>query len=263
MKEYRVILFDSEELNREVRVYIMLPKNYDKGDKFYPVLYMHDGQNLFDDELAYKNMSWKILDAYENNPDLPELIIVGIENGKEERSNELVPFKFNFTNFEMSEYGTDDVGGKTDDYLKFITNSLKYYIDKNFRTFRSPKNTGLMGSSFGGVCSTYAALKYTKYFSRFGCVSNAYYVIQDELERLALDSDLSQVKKLYMDIGTKESKDEENALKDIESNQRIFDILNDKMDHSKIEFKIIKDAVHNELAWRIRFPDIIKFLFDD
>ena len=128
MKEYRVLKMYSERLQREVRVYVMLPKSYYKSDRFYPVLYMHDGQNLFDEATAYGNVSWGILESYDEYPDLPEVIIVGIENGGEERSNELVPFEFNFADLGYPEYG-EDFGGKTDLYLDFIVKKVKPHID--------------------------------------------------------------------------------------------------------------------------------------
>ncbi len=255
MKEYTVFKIYSVELKREIRIFVSLPKSYYKTDKFYPVLYMHDGQNLFDDILTKYGKSWGILETYENHSDLPEIIIVGIESG-ESRSDELVPYKFKF------DKDGEFFGGKTDDYIAFIINTLKVYIDRTYRTFKSSKNTGIMGSSFGGVCSTYAALKYSKYFTRFGCISNAYFPIQKEMIKLTKQADVSKIKKIYLDVGTKESESKERVTEYLESNQEIFDILKDKLDPEVIKFEIVKDAIHHESAWEKRFPEIIKFLFN-
>lgn len=263
MKEYRVIKFESKHLLRDVRVFVMLPKSYYTSDKFFPVMYMHDGQNLFDEITGYGGQTWGILDIYEENPDLPEVIIVGIENGGGERSNELVPFTFNFSELGYPEYGNDEYGGNTENYMRFITKELKPYIDRVFRTFKSPKNTALMGSSFGGVCTTYAACLYQAYFSRFGCVSNAYYVIQDQMETLVSKSSFNNVKKLYLDTGTKESSSAMDSEKYIDSNKSVYSIFKEKIDSEKIKFELIEDAVHNEAAWNERFADIIRFLFND
>ena len=124
MKKYSVLFFESKELKREVRVYLMLPNSYNKSQKKYPVLYMHDGQNLFDTKTGYSNQTWGILDTYEENPKLPEVIVVGIENGGDQRSNELVPFTFNFAELGYENFGDQDYGGKTDDYLCFIISKL-------------------------------------------------------------------------------------------------------------------------------------------
>ena len=263
MKEYTITIMNSTHLETDMKVFVMLPKSYYKSQKSYPVLYMHDGQNLFDEKLSYNGTTWGIAEAYENYPELPEVIVVGIETEGDFRTDVLVPFTFSFDEVGMPEFGDKPVGGKTDQYLSFITKELKPFIDKKYRTFKNPKNTAIMGSSFGGVCSTYAALKYTDYFSRFGCVSNAYYVIQEELENLTKNANMSGVKKLYMDVGTKESSRDIESAQYIESNNRIYQILKDKMNHELIKLEIVKDAVHNELAWQARLPKIIQFLFND
>lgn len=257
MKEYRVLKMYSKELNKEKRIYIYLPRSYETTDKFYPVLYMHDGQNLFDDKTAHMNQSWNIMDAYTNHPDLPELIIVGVESD-EDRSDELVPYEFTYNDGSKA-------GGNADAYLSFIATTLKPYIDRTFRTFKSPKNTGIMGSSFGGVNSTYAAFVYGSYFTRFGCVSNAYYYggFFKELKQLAENSNLNSVKKFYMDVGTKETDNKSINSLYVDSNQDIYDILKDKIDESCLIFKVIEDGIHHETDWEKRFPSIIKYLFND
>lgn len=263
MKEYRVLFFDSPQLKREVRVFVMLPPSYFKSERFYPVLYMHDGQNLFDDKTSYGGVSWGILDAYDENPELPEVIIVGIENGGDKRSDELVPFPFSFKDFGYDGFEDRTYGGKADDYLDFIVRDVKPFIDKMFRTFKSPKNTGLMGSSFGGLITTYAACKYQKYFSRFASVSNAYYVVQEALESLVFDSDFKHVKKFYMDVGTKESDDVTRNQYYMESNKKIYDILVNKMPSDQLQYKVIEDGIHHESEWRERFQEIIHFLWNN
>ena len=256
MKEYKVFIIKSKELKREVRVSVFLPKSYRKTDKFYPVLYMHDGQNLFDDKLAFHGKSWGIMEAYEDNPYLPEILIIGVDS-VETRTSELVPFEFIDASDKLS------YGGNSSNYYDFITKTLKPFIDKRYRTFKSAKNTGVMGSSYGGLSSTYAALKYPEFFTRFGCVSNAYFPVQKDLEDLIKSSSLSTCKKFYMDVGTNESSSKERNERYIISNQSVFELLSDKIDNDNLKFEIIKDAIHNESAWEIRFPEIIKFLFSD
>lgn len=257
MKEYRVVRMFSQELNKEKRVYIYLPKSYHTTDKYYPVLYMHDGQNLFDDKTAYMNRSWRLMDSYIEHPELPEVIIVGVESD-EDRSDELVPYEFTHPNGVKA-------GGNADLYLQFITVTLKPYIDRMYRTFKSPKNTGIMGSSFGGVNSTYAALAYGDYFTRFGCISNAYHYggFFKQLKTLAEQASLHTVKKFYMDVGTKET--DNSAINElyVDKNKEMYEILKTKMDDSQIRFTVIEDAIHHETEWENRFPDIIKFMFND
>jgi len=255
MREYSIFKISSERLKRDIRIFVSLPKSYCSTGKFYPVLYMPDGQNLFDDKQASYGKSWGILETYEKHPSLPELIIVGIESD-ENRSDELTPFKFVFGD-------GPEVGGRINDFLDFIVKTLKPFVDKKYRTFKSPKNTGIMGSSFGGVLATYAALKYTDYFTRFGCVSNAYYPFQKQFAELAKNSEMSNVKKLYMDVGTKETDDVKHKSLYIESNQEIYNILKEKIVPENIRFEIIKDGIHNEKDWEKRFPHIVNFLFNE
>ena len=257
MNEYRVLTLFSPELNKEKRIYVYLPKSYNNTDKLYPVLYMHDGQNLFDDKTAHMNCSWRIMDSYINNPDLPELIIIGIESD-EDRSDELVPYEFTFQD------GTK-AGGKADLYLNFITKTLKTYIDKTYRSFKSSKNTGIMGSSFGGVNSTYAALAYGDTFTRFGCISNAYYYggFFHKLKELTKNTNLKTVKKFYMDCGTTETNDSRVNKLYLDTNKDMFSILQGKIKESYLKFEVIEDGIHHEKDWEKRFPDIIKFMFND
>jgi predicted alpha/beta superfamily hydrolase len=257
MKEYRTVIMNSIALQKEKRIYIYLPKSYDTSDKYYPVLYMHDGQNLFDDKTAFMNRSWRIMDSYIEHPDLPEVIIVGIASD-EDRADELVPFEFRYKDGKQA-------GGKADRYLSFITKEVKPYIDKTYRTFKSPKNTGIMGSSFGGVNATYAAFAFSAYFTRFGCVSNAYYYggFFNELKKLAKQASLQSVKKFYLDVGTNETDNKQINQLYIDSNQEMYDLLKDKIEETKLAFHVIKDGIHHETDWEKRFPDIVKFLFND
>ena len=116
------------------------------SEKNYPVIYMHDGQNLFDRETSYVG-EWKVDESLDSLNE-PEAIIVGIEHGGDKRIDELTPFPH-------AKYG----GGKADAYLHFIVDQLKPYVDNNYRTLPDYKNTGVFGSSLGGLFSFYAALK--------------------------------------------------------------------------------------------------------
>lgn len=252
MREYRVLEMDSKELDRNVKVFIYLPKSYEQNDRYYPVLYMHDGQNLFDDDIAYKG-SWKILEHMEDK-EMPELIVIGI-NSTDNRSNELLPLCF--------EFEGETVGGDADKYYKFLISELKPMIDLRFRTFKSAKYTALMGSSFGGVSSLYAATRYSNFFSRFGCLSNAHDVLGEPFYDLIKKSDLSKVRKLYMDVGTKEASSGKISSSDyVESNEKLYELLQEKLPEEDLLFAIIEGAKHEEDAWAKRFKDIVKFLFE-
>ena len=196
------------------------------------------------------------MEHYEKNPDLPELIIVGIEQGKD-RSDELVPYLFAFDDGEKA-------GGKADKYLDFITKELKPYIDRKYRTFKSSKNTAIMGSSFGGVNSYYAALKYSDFFSRIGCVSNAV-LFDGFFQQLLKDTKAStfkNIRKIYIDTGTNESDKIAHQKLYLKNNQLLFEVLEKKVPKENLRFEIIDGGKHHETDWSKRFENIILFLFD-
>lgn len=257
MKEYNILIIYSDELERNVKILVSLPKNYYKNDKTYPVLYMNAGQVLFNDHDDYMGENWGVMEGYMNNPNMPELVLIGIEGG-ETSTNELLPFTFNS--------GTDGekLGGKTKEYMEFIVNTLKPIVNEKYRVFKTPENTGMLGISIGGVCTSYAAAKYTNHFKLFGCISSCFPPVIKDMVELATKTDYSEVRKIYMDIGTNESPTNDAVSKRyLDTNQEMYNILKEKIDPQKIKYEIIDDAQHNIPDWSKRFPSIIEYLFNE
>ena len=254
MKNYNIAIMYSEELKRDVKVYVSLPENYSEENKSYPVLYMNDGQIVFNDYDDYHGRSWGIMESFKNSPNSPELILVGIASGKT-RNNELFPFSF--------EAGKSKkiVGGNAKDYLDFIVNTLKPYINKKYRTLSSPKNTGILGMSVGGVTVTFAATKYSEHFELFGSISTAFMPVRSKMVELVEKSDFSTVQRMYLDVGTKESENENTSKAYVDSNQEMFNVLKEKISPKRLKFNIIEGSQHIEEDWNERFPNIIDFLF--
>jgi predicted alpha/beta superfamily hydrolase len=243
------------ERERTVRVY--LPDDYDENsEKRYPVLYMHDGQNLYKDEDAGYGMSWGISD-FLNESDI-EIIVVGIDCNTEgyKRLDEYSPWKSSAMSkvFPVSE---DEIGGEGKEYIDYIVNELKPMIDRKYRTIS--EETSMAGSSMGGLISTYAACMYPHIFKRIASVSPAYWFNQNEIEELIRESDLSTIERFYMDIGTNEATESIDAEKYVKSSAVVYDILKNKVKDSK--FEIIEGAVHNENAWKERVPPIFTYLY--
>ncbi len=140
------------------------PPNYSSGKRF-PVIYMHDGQNLFDSASSFSG-EWKvdeILDSLYKYHNF-SCIVVGIYNGENQRSNELSPWHNDSLN----------VGGDGDKYAKFIVKTLKPFIDSHYRTLIDRENTVIMGSSMGGLMSLYLALQYPEVFGKAAIFSHHY-----------------------------------------------------------------------------------------
>jgi predicted alpha/beta superfamily hydrolase len=171
-----VIIMDDEfympQLERTRRIWLYLPPDYDESDRYYPVLYMHDGQNLFDEITSYAG-EWEVDETLnelaQQGYQVP--IVVGIDNGGAFRIDELTPW-YN------DEY---DAGGQGDEYIDFIVETLKLHIDENYRTLPDAENTGIMGSSLGGLISWYGTLKYPSVFSKSGIFSPAYWINYDSI----------------------------------------------------------------------------------
>jgi len=150
--------------NRERRIWVYLPPDYNQSNRRYPVLYMHDGQNLFDQATSFAG-EWQVDETLERlfKEKGFAIIVVGIDNGGERRIDEYSPWV-------NSEYGR---GGEGDAYVRFIVETLKPYIDSKYRTL--PNETGIMGSSLGGLISIYAGFKYPEVFKYVGAMSPAFW----------------------------------------------------------------------------------------
>jgi alpha-glucosidase len=153
------------QLNRNRRIWLYLPPDYQTSTKEYPVLYMQDGQNLFDAATSFSG-EWQVdetLNTLFAGGDYGA-IVVGIDNGGAERLNEYSPWN-------NPQYG----GGQGDLYVDFIAETLKPYIDANYRTLEGPETTALIGSSMGALISTYGALAHPETFGKVGALSPAYW----------------------------------------------------------------------------------------
>lgn len=249
-----------KELEREAFLYIGVPDDYEYSNERYPVLYMHDGHNVFNKEDSYIGVTWELIESYEKDLNLPKIIVVGLSCAEGyNRFDEYCPF---IAKEDMFNDVDRIVGGRGNTYLDYLSNVLKPQIDKNYRTLGDYRNTAIMGSSMGGLISLYAGLKYNNVFSRIGAVSGSYFVAQEDIEQSIREADLSKIYKLYMDVGTNESGiGEENTY--VESNQRVYNELCKKLDSEKLRFHIVNGAIHNEADWAKRLPEILKYLFED
>ncbi len=164
---------------------VWLPDGYTSNKK-YAVLYMNDGQMLFDSATTWNHTAWNVDDIVsklKNENKIKDVIVVGIWNGGQTRHADYFPQK-PFETLSLTEqdsiYHSKRTGGasifngykiKSDNYLKFIVEELKTYIDKNYSTYRDRKNTFIAGSSMGGLISMYAICEYPNVFGGAACLS--------------------------------------------------------------------------------------------
>ena len=231
---------EAPQLNCTKKIWMYLPNKYSTSKKKYPVIYMHDAQNLFDAETAYGG-EWNIDEKLDSLN--AQVIVVGIEHGNEKRIDELTPFK-------NEKRG----GGNGDNYLEFIVKTLKPKIDSSYRTKPNTVNTVIMGSSLGGLISYYALLKYPEIFGKAGVFSPAFWINPEVFELTKNTKTLDS--KMYFLCGDNESTD---MVPDVNKMEILVSDIRCSCRHLTRK-KIVKGGQHNEKLWRNNFVTVFKWL---
>lgn len=237
------------QLNRTRRVWIYLPPSYNSSNKRYPVLYMHDGQNVFDDATSFSG-EWGVDEAMDTlGLKTKECIVVGIDNGGDKRLNEYCPYNFNLR-------GTNNKTnvGEGGRYVDFLVKTLKPFVDKRWRTLKDAKNTFTAGSSMGGLISMYAVLKYPKVFGGAGVFSPAFWVgpkIFDDIKAKGKKVNA----KIYFYAGDEEGESM------VPMTIRAFNEMH-RVSKSKMCEVIRAGGKHNEQRWRVEFPLFYQWLME-
>ena len=228
---------------RTVRLY--LPPSYHTSKKHYPVIYMHDAQNLFDDQTAFAG-EWAVDESLNLLAEKHgfEVIVVGIDNGGDFRMNEMSPWK-------NKRFGVAQ--GKQ--YMDFIIEVVKPYIDTNYRSKSERLSTAIIGSSMGGLISHYAVHAYPDVFSKAGIFSPAYWYSQDvfsftQLKKTPLDA------RLYVMYGDKEG---DGMIADTDRMKRQLAHQGHPRKHTL--FKRVPEGEHNEQLWKDQFIEAVQWLF--
>jgi len=231
------------ERKRQLRLY--LPPGYATSGKRYPVLYMHDGQNLFDVASAFSG-EWRVdetLDALAREGRL-ELIVVGIDNGGDKRMTEL-------NAWDHAQFGK----GEGRAYTDFIVNTVKPMIDRQYRTLPGRAHTAIMGSSMGGLASHYALVQYPEVFGKAGVFSPAYWTAQPVFGFVS-GKPVPKDARLYLLMGGKEGA-QMNA--DV---QRMAQVLRQTGHPARnTVLKTVPEAEHNEAFWAGELREALLWMF--
>jgi len=235
--------FFMPQLNRYRKIIVYLPPSYTTSNQRYPVVYMHDGQNLFDEATSLSG-EWKIdetLDMF-SAKGIEEAIIIGIYHGDEYRIEELTPWE-----------NTENGGGNGNNYLNFIVETLKPYVDSHLRTSPEREFTAIGGSSLGGLISFYAALKYPQIFSQYYIFSPSFW-FSEEIFKMAEDFEKQYSQQFYFLCGEQES---QSMVADM---KRMTEILQSKgFTNRELHQKIVRGGKHNETFWSKEFPQAYKW----
>lgn len=231
--------FAMPQLAKTRRIWIYLPADYAASSTRYPVLYLNDGQNLFDSATSYAG-EWGIDESMmkmeSEDPGL-RAIIVGIDNGGAARENEYMP------------------SGRAADYVDFIVKTLKPYIDSNYRTRAEREHTGIGGSSFGAYVALYAGFTYQDVFGKVAAFSNVTIYDGGALKNIIARAGRQQDMQIYMDVGALEGADM------VASNQQAYQqLLEMGFDIERVRLVVDPQGLHNEVSWRRRFPSAWRWL---
>ena len=233
------------QFNLKRKIWIYLPPSYATSNKKYPVLYMHDGQNLFDEFTAGYG-EWGVDETLDSLAAIGgmEMIVIGIDHGGADRIKEYNPYD--------SQYGK----GKGKGYVDFLVNVLKPYVDEHYRTKRDVQHTTIAGSSMGGLISMYAIATYPRIFGKAGIFSPAFWLGKTIDTDLKLAVGNLKKHKVYLVAGTLEG---EMMIRDMEN---AYQILNPDGKNNNIKLIEKTDGKHSEWFWRREFPDFYKFIID-
>lgn len=227
--------FDIPQLRRTRRIWLYLPQDYPASAESYPVIYMHDGQNLFDQATAF-DKEWGIDESL--NSLFACCIVVGIDNS-EHRMKE-----YNFNDHET--HGP----GEGRQYMEFIIHTLKPYIDRHFRTKPQKEHTHVAGSSMGGLISLYGALHFANVFGSAGVFSPALWLTPGAAKELVLIAAQNDAypQHFYFYGGARE------GCNMVEHIGKIVDMLAQYPQY-RLAIEINGEGEHSEDHWREKFID--------
>ena len=237
------------QLNKTRKIWALLPYNYHKTDKSYPVLYLHDAQNLFNEGSAFGNWEidkkMSILAEYGRG----DVIIIAIENGTEDRTKEYV-----------LDYNSITKNAERKKYIRFLADTLKPYVDSVYRTKQEREFTGIGGSSLGGLISIYSGFLYPEVYSKLLIFSPSLWV-NPENNFPQMNFKNPYHLKVYLYGGEKEGSEMTERIEDFKGKMESWE-----NSHSlQFEFKtsINHEGKHQEFYWSQEFPRAMEWLFYD
>jgi predicted alpha/beta superfamily hydrolase len=243
MKPKNVWIIDNAfympQLARWRRIWLYIPEDYAVSGKRYPVLYMHDGQNLFEQWSAFGE-EWEVDETIDAMKE--KCLVVGIDNGLQYRLQE-------YNIHDHAENGK----GQGKQYIEFIVQTLKPYIDTTYRTLSGKEHTYIAGSSMGGLISFYAGLLYPDTFGKTGVFSPSFWLHGDIIEDMTTAfKPANENQRWYFYAGEREGGEM------AENTRRIAKALRGK--GLVVKENYFQDGDHSEKDWREQFPDFYSWL---
>ena len=236
--------FEIPQLNKTRKIWALLPHDYDNSSESYPVMYLQDAQNLFNESAEFGNWEIDKKLAVMSEYKIGKIIVIAIEHADEDRIKEY--------NFGKTILGK----GQGKKYIRFVTETLKPFIDTNFRTKKEREFTGIGGSSMGGLISIFSGLKNPEVFGKLMIFSPSLWVVpQLKINVREVNTTDS---KIYLYAGGEESKNLVSEVKKFQQDLISNEFIKDK---DQINLSINRKGKHTETYWSDEFPKAIEWLF--
>lgn len=237
--------FEIPQLNKKRKVWALLPHDYQTSNERYPVLYLQDAQNLFNEQAQYGNWEIDKKLAVMSEYKIGKIIVIAIEHAEQDRIKEY--------NVGKTVLGV----GQGKKYIRFLTDTLKPFIDKTYRTKPEREFTGIGGSSMGGLVSIYSGLMYPEVYGKLMIFSPSLWVVP-KMDFNQADFSEPGTTKIYLYAGGDESATMIKHVKQFKKNIQQHEEMSDK---TKIKLSINLQGKHNETYWSDEFPKAIEWLF--
>lgn len=237
--------FEIPQLNKTRKVWALLPHDYHTSTERYPVMYLQDAQNLFHEKSPYGNWEIDKKLAVMAEYKIGKIIVIAVEHADKERIIE-----YNVGNTVLGP-------GQGKKYIRFITETLKPFVDANFRTKSEREHTGIGGSSMGGLVSIFSGIMYPEVFGKLMIFSPSLWVVP-KIKLSFLDMEEPQDTRIYLYAGGNESATMIDHVKNFKKRLLKREGFADKM---KVRLSINREGKHNETYWSDEFPKAIEWLF--
>jgi predicted alpha/beta superfamily hydrolase len=226
---------------------------YEEGKKYEKVVYFHDSQNLWSAENSYANVSWEIQKLF-NKPEMQNILVIGIDNSPTKRLDEYAPFDLET---ELKRLAPDRIiNPQGSEYIDDILDCVIPSIEKD--KVSDTVKRGIVGSSMGGLISTYAGVKYPGTFNYVGGLSNAYWFCQSKIEEY-IKTEGTVPERMFLSVGNDESHDGLTNQIYLDSNKNVFDLFYGK---TNVIFETVDNGKHHEIVWQEMIERVINYLFN-
>lgn len=237
---------------------VWLPAGYDdpqNSAQRYPILYLNDGQNLFEASISFTGVEWQVdetADRLTREGRVPPMIIVGIDNGGKDRMREYMPHR-SLSNMMLRVQGNR--------YPDFLIKEVMPFIAQNYRIAVGPENTGLGGSSLGALVALYTAARHPGWFGRLLIESPSLWASNRQMIRESRRV-TQWPQRIFLGIGTAEAGREDRDRSTVDDVRELAAILQRAgLDDRRFKLVIEEGGTHHESAWARRFPEALLFLY--